>query len=66
VAGSVTSISTIHPDVIKKRVKKTFERRQNAEALTRIRAKGDASAVTRKRRENKDLVRADGIWGWDN
>ena len=66
VAGSVASMSTIHPDVIKKQVKKTFERRQNAEALTRIHAKGEASAATRKRRENKDMVRADGFWGWDN
>nr|CAG4650080.1 EOG090X04DJ [Sida crystallina] len=65
-SGSVTSMSTIHPDVIKKQVKKNFERRQNVETLSRIRAKGEASAVTRKRRENKDLVRSDGIWGWDN
>ncbi len=65
-SGSVSSMSTIHPDVIKSRVKKNFERRSNADALKRIRAKGEASAVTRKRRENKDLVRSDGIWGWNN
>ena len=65
-AGSVSSMSTIHPDVIKQRVKKNLSRRKNDEVLSRIRAKGEASAVTRKRRENKDNIRADGIWGWDN
>ena len=65
-AGSATSMSTIHPDVVKKRVKQTISRRENAQALTRIRAKGEASAATRKKRENKELIRADGIWGWDN
>lgn len=65
-AGSATSMSTIHPDIVKQRVKKTINRRENAQALQRIRAKGEASAATRKKRENKDLIRADGIWGWDN
>lgn len=65
-AGSATSMSTIHPDIVKKRVKQTISRRENAQAVTRIRAKGEASAATRKKRENKDLIRADGIWGWDN
>nr|CAG4646180.1 EOG090X04DJ [Macrothrix elegans] len=65
-ASSVTSMSTIHPDVIKQRVKKNITRRENQQALQRIRAKGEANALTRKKRENKDLIRADGIWGWDN
>lgn len=65
-AASLASMSTIHPDVIKQRVKKTITRQQNAQAVHRIRAKGEASAATRKRRENKDLIRSDGIWGWDN
>lgn len=65
-AGSATSMSTIHPDIIKQRVKKAINRKENAQALQRIRAKGEANAVTRKKRENKDLIRADGIWGWDN
>nr|CAG4649248.1 EOG090X04DJ [Scapholeberis mucronata]SVE93552.1 EOG090X04DJ [Scapholeberis mucronata] len=65
-AASATSMSTIHPDVIKQRVKKTIVRRQNAQTVQRIRAKGEASAATRKKRENKDLIRSDGIWGWDN
>lgn len=65
-AASLASMSTIHPDVIKQRVKKGITKRQNMQATQRIRAKGDASAVTRKKRENKELIRADGIWGWDN
>ncbi len=65
-AASVASMSTIHPDVIKQRVKKTITKRQNVQAVQRIRAKGEASAATRKKRENKELIRADGIWGWDN
>ena len=65
-AASVASMSTIHPDVIKQRVKKTITKRQNVQAVQRIRAKGEASAATRKKRENKDLIRSDGIWGWDN
>nr|CAG4643136.1 EOG090X04DJ [Ilyocryptus agilis] len=64
--ASVTSMSTIDPEVIKSRVKKSITRKQNAQALQRIRAKGEASAATRARRDNKELVRADGIWGWDN
>ena len=36
------------------------------QAVQRIREKGEASATTRKKRENKDLIRSDGIWGWDN
>ena len=64
--GSVSSMSTIHPDVIKKQVKKNFTRQKNQEIAKRIRAKGEASAVTRKRRENSEAVRPGGIWGWDN
>lgn len=64
--GSTASMSTIHPDVIKQRVKSTITKRQNMQAVQRIRAKGEASAATRKKRENKELIRADGIWGWDN
>ena len=67
-AGSyaTSTASTIHPEVIKERVKKTMARREVVQSLTRIRAKGEASAATRKKRENKDLIRSDGIWGWDN
>lgn len=65
-AGSTASLSTIHPDVVKERVKKTITKRQNFQAVQRIRAKGEASAATRKKRENKDLIRSDGVWGWDN
>ena len=36
------------------------------QAVQRIRAKGEASAATRKKREDKDLIRSEGIWGWDN
>ena len=63
---ATSTTSTIHPDVIKERVKKTIVRRDVVQSLSRIRAKGEASAATRKKRENKDLIRSDGIWGWDN
>ena len=65
-AGSASSLSTIHPDVVKQRVKSAINRKEKTQVMQRIRAKGEASAATRKKRENKDLIRADGIWGWDN
>merc|ERR1712071_304879 len=65
-SGSVSSVSTIHPDVIKKQVKKNFTRQKNIENANRIHAKGEASATTRKRRENSEAVRPGGMWGWDN
>lgn len=64
--SSVTSMSTIHPDIIKARVKKTITHQQLTQSLQRIRAKGEANAVTRKKRANKEQCRPGGIWGWDN
>ncbi|CAK9824916.1 Serine/threonine-protein kinase RIO2 [Anthophora retusa] len=63
-----TSIaSTIAPEVIKKRVKVALQRREKREEQSRrIVAKGEANAVTRVRRENRDTIKqSTGIWGWE-
>uniref|UniRef100_A0A1B6CY58 Serine/threonine-protein kinase RIO2 n=1 Tax=Clastoptera arizonana TaxID=38151 RepID=A0A1B6CY58_9HEMI len=63
---SVTSTSTIPPEVIQSRVKKALEKREKAATKQRCLAKGEASAVTRKRRENRDTIQDHkGFWGWD-
>ena len=57
--------STIAPDVIKKRVKASLEKRKRSAETRRIRAKGDANAVTRARRDNRHEIDAskDAFWG---
>ena len=57
--------STIAPDVIKKRVKASLEKKKRSAETRRIRAKGDANAVTRQRRDNKHEIDAskDAFWG---
>ena len=65
---SVTSRSTaatIAPEVIKGKIKKSFEKGDKMNARRRIRAKGEASAVTRSRRDTMENIKhSDGIWGW--
>ncbi|XP_014248841.1 serine/threonine-protein kinase RIO2 [Cimex lectularius] len=65
--GSIsTTASTIPPEIIRERVKKALEKRQK-EGNRRILVKGEASAVTRKRRENRENIRdSAGIWGWED
>ncbi|XP_046416010.1 serine/threonine-protein kinase RIO2 [Neodiprion fabricii] len=69
VAQSVRSISTaatIAPDVIKKRVRSSLEKRARKNNSRKTLAKGEASATTRSRRENRDTIRestGSGIWG---
>lgn len=62
-----TSQATIAPEVIKNRVKKSFQRADKANVTKRIRAKGEASAATRSRRANMDNIKQstaiDSIWG---
>lgn len=61
---SVSTTSTIPPEVIRSRVKKALEKREKAATRQRCLAKGEASAVTRKRRENRDTIKdCSGIWG---
>ncbi|XP_026674740.1 serine/threonine-protein kinase rio2 isoform X2 [Ceratina calcarata] len=69
---SATTASTIAPEVIKKRVKAALEKRLSKERQHSRRvalAKGEANAVTRVRRENRDTIMlstvAGGIWGWE-
>jgi len=63
---SCASKSTIAPEAIKERLKKTFTKTDKMNARKRIRAKGEESAVTRSRRENNDNIRqSKGLWGWE-
>ena len=63
---STSTASTIAPEVIKTRVKKALEKREKSTLNKRISVKGEASAVTRSRRENRDTIKqCDGIWSWE-
>lgn len=62
---SVTTTSTIAPDVIRKRTKLMLNKRERKNR-TRILVKGEASAVTRQRRDNRATIKehdSSGIWG---
>ena len=56
--------STIAPEVIKARVKASLEKRKRNQQMKRIRTKGDNSAVTRQRSENKNEIKTstDAFW----
>lgn len=58
-----TTASTIAPTVIKDRIKKTIELKEQREVRKRCLAKGEANATTRGRKENKDTVKE--YAGWD-
>ncbi|CAG9791086.1 unnamed protein product [Diatraea saccharalis] len=61
-----TSASTIAPEVVKQQVKKNLEMRQKNMERKKAIAKGEASAVTRARRDNRETIReSHGLWGWD-
>uniref|UniRef100_S4PAG0 Serine/threonine-protein kinase RIO2 n=1 Tax=Pararge aegeria TaxID=116150 RepID=S4PAG0_9NEOP len=63
---SYTSASTIAPEVVKQQVKKNLEVREKKMARKHAIAKGEASAVTRERRDNRETIReSHGLWGWD-
>lgn len=63
---SYTSASTIAPEVVKQQVKKNLEQRQKKMDRKKAIAKGEASAVTRHRRDNRETIReSHGLWGWD-
>ncbi|XP_039284642.1 serine/threonine-protein kinase RIO2 isoform X2 [Nilaparvata lugens] len=56
-ARSCSYASTIPPEVIRDRVKKAFEKREAAVVRKRCRAKGEASATQRSRRDNRQTVK---------
>lgn len=63
---STTTASTIAPELIKKRIKTALQKREKKEQSRRVLAKGEANAVTRVRRENRDTIKqSTGIWGWE-
>ncbi|XP_015596389.1 serine/threonine-protein kinase rio2 [Cephus cinctus] len=63
---SVSTAATIAPEVIKHRMRQTLEKREKKGQSRKILAKGEASATTRTRRENRDTIRqSSGIWGWE-
>lgn len=62
---SVTTTSTIPPDVIKKRVQMSLKKRQQQQMRHKNQlVKGEASAVTRSRRDNIQTIRdsTTGFW----
>jgi hypothetical protein len=63
---STSTAATIAPEEIRSRVKKSLERREKSSLKKRITVKGEASAITRIRRENMDTIKqCDGIWNWE-
>ena len=61
---SSSTASTIAPDVIKKRVKAALAKRSQADVRRRMKARGEANAVTRTRRETRDNIKQsqDAFW----
>merc|ERR1719250_422094 len=51
-----TTASTIHPHVVKARVKASLEKSKKKNQARRPIAKGEASAKTRSKRENKNII----------
>ena len=54
--------STIPPDLIKAKVKKTLMGKQKKEKR-RIRAKGERNMVTERRREQRENIQTSAVWG---
>ncbi|CAH2087674.1 unnamed protein product [Euphydryas editha] len=62
---SYTSASTIAPEIVKQQVKKNLEAKAKRIERKKAVAKGEASAVTRQRRDNRETIReSHGLWGW--
>lgn len=62
---SISTAATIAPDVIKKRTKLALDKRERSQAKRAL-VKGEASAVTRVRRDNRATIKeSTGIWGWE-
>lgn len=63
---TTSTAATIAPEEIRSRVKKSLERRERVSQKKRLTVKGEASAVTRSRRDNMDTIKqCDGIWSWE-
>lgn len=63
---SVSTTTTIAPEIIRDRVKRDLVKRGKTATRQRCLAKGEASATTRNRRENRDTInQSTGIWGWE-
>ncbi|XP_014479318.1 PREDICTED: serine/threonine-protein kinase RIO2 isoform X2 [Dinoponera quadriceps] len=63
---SVSTASTIAPHVIKRRMKISLDKREKKSQPRKTVAKGEASAVTRIRRDNRATIKeSTGIWGWE-
>lgn len=61
-----STATTIHPDEIKKRIKSQIAAKEKKDHRKKCVAKGEANAVTRIRRENRDTVKqSKGIWGYE-
>ncbi|TMW48475.1 hypothetical protein DOY81_006438 [Sarcophaga bullata] len=58
-----TSASTIAPSVVTDRIRRNMDKKEKIEIRKRCVAKGEASAVHRHRKENKDVVKE--YAGWD-
>merc|ERR1711971_829959 len=60
-----TTASTIHPDVVKARVKSALEKRGRKGQARRQVVKGEASAKTRSKRDNKDTITSSTSAFWE-
>lgn len=58
-----TTASTIAPSVVTDRIKKNMDKKERVDMRKRCVAKGEASAVHRHRKDNKDVVKE--YAGWD-
>jgi len=58
----VAAASTIPPDLIKAKVKKSLAGKQKREKR-RIRAKGERNLVTEKKREQRENMQSSAVWG---
>lgn len=62
---SISTAATIAPDVIKRRTKLALDKRERSQTKRAL-VKGEASAVTRVRRDNRATIKeSTGIWGWE-
>lgn len=62
---SISTAATIAPDVIKRRTKLALDKRERNQTKRAL-VKGEASAVTRVRRDNRATIKeSTGIWGWE-
>ncbi len=61
-----SAASSVAPEEVKRRVKAGLEKQKRVEARRRARAKGEASAVTRQRRDNRENISTSTSAFWDS